>query len=116
MTFKSHHEALDNWTMKELCGADVAYRKLVSPSPSDLLPQDLFGVYAVAARFPQNLSQQVPWQQVRQGVYDCQWGSDIIPVIVAGELTREPHNAPLLYSARRRNCSALAAVRISGAR
>src|SRR5437764_10744822 len=27
MTFKSHHEALTPWTMKELTGADVAYRK-----------------------------------------------------------------------------------------
>jgi hypothetical protein len=38
MTFKSHHEALDGWAMKELVGADVAYRKLVSPSPSELAP------------------------------------------------------------------------------
>jgi hypothetical protein len=35
LTFKSHHEALDGWAMKELTGADVAYRKLVSPSPSE---------------------------------------------------------------------------------
>src|SRR5437868_2743730 len=36
ITFKSHHEALDAWAMKELIGHSVAYRKLVSPSPSDL--------------------------------------------------------------------------------
>ena len=60
MTFKSHHEALDDWAMKELVGADVAYRKLVSPSPSDLLPADRFGLYAVTARFPHNLSGQIP--------------------------------------------------------
>src|SRR5262245_57027044 len=50
VTFKSHHEALDGWALKELTGADVAYRKLVSPSPSDLLPDEQFGLYAVAAR------------------------------------------------------------------
>jgi hypothetical protein len=100
MTFKSHHVALDGWAMKELVGADVAYRKLVSPSPSDLLPGDNFSLYAVAARFPQNLSGQVPWQQRQSGVYDCQWGTDTIRVIVAGELAPEPHNAPLhLFSA-----------------
>ena len=33
VTFKSRHEALDGWALKELVGADVAYRKLVSPSP-----------------------------------------------------------------------------------
>jgi hypothetical protein len=33
-------------------------------------------------------------------VYDCQWGTDTIRVVVAGELPREPHNAPLhLFSA-----------------
>jgi hypothetical protein len=100
MSFKSHHEALDDWAMKELVGADVAYRKLVSRSPSDLLPADQFGLYAVAARFPQQLSGQVPWQRVQEGVYDCRWGTDTVRVIVAGELPREPHNAPLhLFSA-----------------
>ncbi len=100
MTFKSHHEALDGFAMKELVGADVAYRKYVSPSPAERLPDEQFGLYAVAARFPHNLAQQVPWQQVQAGVYDCRWGTDIVRVIVAGELPREPHNAPLhLFSA-----------------
>jgi hypothetical protein len=89
VTFKSRHEALDGWAMKELVGADVAYRKLVSPTPSALLPQDQFGLYAVAARFPHNLSGQVPWQQVKAGVYDCRWGTDTIRVVVAGELPQE---------------------------
>lgn len=100
LTFKSHHEALDGWALKELSGLDVAYRKLVSPSPSRLLPDDQFGLYAVCARFPHNLAGQVPWQRVRAGVYDCRWGTDTVRVLVAGELPREPHNAPLhLFSA-----------------
>jgi hypothetical protein len=100
ITFKSRHEALDGWAMKELMALDVAYRKLVSPSPSQLLPDDQFGLYAVTARFPHNLSQQVPWQQVQPGVYDCRWGIDTIRVLVVGELPREAHNAPLhLFSA-----------------
>src|SRR5581483_6407563 len=58
------------------------------------------GLYAVTARHPQNLSGQVPWQRVGAGVYDCGWGTDTIRVVVAGELAREPHNAPLhLFSA-----------------
>src|SRR5262245_9873439 len=56
ITFKSHRETLDDWAMKELTGHYVAYRKLVSPSPSRLLPQDHFRFYAVVARFPHNLS------------------------------------------------------------
>src|SRR5262245_37542044 len=52
ITFKSHRETLDAWAMKELVGHYVAYRKLVSPAPSDLLPEEEFGLYAVAARLP----------------------------------------------------------------
>jgi hypothetical protein len=95
VTFKSHREALDGWSMKELIGHSVAYRKFVSPSPSQLLAEDLFGLYAVTARFPQQLSGQVPWQRIQAGVYDCQWGTDTIRVVVAGELAREAQNAPL---------------------
>ena len=68
ITFKSHHEALNDWAMKELVGHYVAYRKLVSASPSELLPEEAFRLYAVCARFPQNLSGQVPWQEEQVGV------------------------------------------------
>jgi hypothetical protein len=95
LTFKSHREALDAWAMKELIGHSVAYRKLVSPAPNRLLPEAQFGLYAICARFPQQLSGQVPWQPVQAGVYDCRWGTDTIRVLVAGELPREAQNAPL---------------------
>ncbi len=100
ITFKSHCEALDGWAMKELVSHYVAYRKLVSPSPSDLLPEQQFRLYAVCGRFPHNLSGQVPWQKQQAGVYHCQWATDTVSIIVAGELPREAHNAPLhLFSA-----------------
>jgi hypothetical protein len=100
VSFKSHREALDTWAMKELIAHDVAYRKLVSPSPSELLPEERFRLFAVCSRFPHNLSGQVPWQRIQAGVYDCRWGTDTVRVIVAGELSREAHNAPLhLFSA-----------------
>jgi hypothetical protein len=100
ITFKSLREALDSWAMKELVGHYVAYRKVISPSPADLLPEGDFRQYAICSRFPHNLSGQVPWQKRQQGVYHCQWGTDEVRVIVAGELPREEHNAPLhLFSA-----------------
>jgi hypothetical protein len=100
LTFKSHHEALDAWALKELLGHYVAYRKLVSPSPSKLILEDQFGLYAICARFPTKLSRQVPWQERQTGVYDCQWGTDKVRVVVASELPRTVHNAPLhLFSA-----------------
>jgi hypothetical protein len=100
ITFKSLREALDGWALKELIGHYVAYRKLVSPSPNELLPEERFRLYAVCARFPHNLAGQVPWQERQSGVYDCRWGTDVVRVIVAGELPRQAHNAPLhLFSA-----------------
>ena len=100
ITFKSHHEALTAFAMKELAGHSVSYRKLVSRSTSDLLPEEQFRLFAVAARFPHNLAQQVPWQNRQEGVYHCQWATDTVTVIVTGELPREEHNAPLhLFSA-----------------
>jgi hypothetical protein len=100
ITFKSLREALDDWAIRELIGAYVAYRKFVSPSPSDLLPPERFRLYAVCARFPHNLAALVPWQDREAGVYDCWWGLDTVRVIVAGQLPREAHNAPLhLFSA-----------------
>src|SRR5436309_407791 len=85
VTFKSLREALDDWAVRELIAHYVAYRKLVSPSPSDLLPADRFRLYAVAARFPQNLSGQVPWRERQPWVYDCRWGTDVVRVLVAGQ-------------------------------
>jgi hypothetical protein len=68
ISFKSHQEALDGWAMRELVGHYVAYRKLVSPSPSRLLPEDRFRLYAVCAYFPHNLAGQVPWWERQPGV------------------------------------------------
>jgi hypothetical protein len=100
LTFKSHREALDGWAMRELVGHYVAYRKLVGPAPSELLPEEQFRLFAVCARFPHNLAGQVPWQERQPGVYDCRWGLDTVRVVVAGQLPRQPHNAPLhLFSA-----------------
>ena len=100
ITFKSHHESLDAWAMKELMGHYVAYRKLVSKSTSELLPEGQFRLYAVCARYPQNVLTQVQWQNTRAGVYDCRWGTDTIRIIVAGQLSHEAQNAPLhLFSA-----------------
>jgi hypothetical protein len=84
ITFKSHREALDSWAMKELVGHYVAYRKLVSRAPSDLLAEDQFRLYTVTARYPHKLSDQVPWQRVQAGVYDFQWGTDTIRSAACG--------------------------------
>ena len=95
LTFKSHHEALDGWALHELIGHYVSYRKLVSPARGALLPEGDFRLYAVCARFPHNLAQEVPWEEQQPGVYQCRWGTAAVRVIVTRELPEAEQNAPL---------------------
>jgi len=102
ITFKSHHEALDGWAMKELVGHSVAYRKLVSRKLPKLIPEERIRLFAISARFPNKLSKEVPWQTVRDGVYDCDWGTDRVRVVVTSQLaTTEPNAIMHLFSPSR---------------
>jgi hypothetical protein len=101
VTFKSHQEALDSWALWELVGHFVNYRKQASPSLQELLPLDVFRLYAVCARYPQNLAQQVALTPLRDGVYEVQGLGLRISVIVVNQLPLQEHNAMLhLFSAR----------------
>jgi hypothetical protein len=101
VTFKSHQEALDAWALWELVGHFVNYRKQASPSLQDLLPLSEFRLYAVSARHPQGLAQQVDLTAHGEGVYVVRGLGLQIRVIVANQLPQEEHNAMLhLFSAR----------------
>ena len=101
VTFKSHQETLDGWALCELIGHYVNYRKQTSPSMQDLLPEDDFQLFAVCARFPRDLFQQVKPTLVREGVYDVWWGTQRIRIVVVPQLPQEDQNAMLLlFSAR----------------
>jgi hypothetical protein len=65
-----------------------------------LLLTDFFTGSPFIVEVERELSGQVLWQKVQAGVYDCRWGIDTVRVVVAGDLPREAHNAPLhLFSA-----------------
>jgi hypothetical protein len=101
ITFKSHHEALDDWALKELTGHYVNYRKQVSLPREELLPEAEIHLYAVCSRFPHNLANLADWRPVQAGVYECRRGSNVIRVVVLGELPQTENNAPLhLLSAK----------------
>ncbi len=101
LTFKSHQEALDAWTLWELVGHFVNYRKQASPSLQDLLPEDDFRLFAVCVRYPQNLAQRVVLTPVRDGVYEVQGLGLRIRLIVVHQLPLAEQNAMLhLFSAR----------------
>jgi hypothetical protein len=102
ITFKSHHETLDDWSLKELTGHYVNYRKQLSGPDQPLLPESAFRLYAVCSRFPQSLAHEVPWETVQPGVYRCRRGTDDIRVVAESQLPLSERNAPLhLFSASR---------------
>ncbi len=101
LTFKSHQEALNVWALCELIGHYVNYRKQASPSRQNLLPETDFRLFAVCARYPQQLAQQVTLTPLRPGVYEVMVLTLRIRIIVVNQLPQEEHNAMLhLFSAR----------------
>src|SRR5437868_1818787 len=101
VSFKSYQEALDGWALNELVGHYVNYRKQVSPSMQDLLPETDFRLFAVSVRFPQALARQGTLTPVRPGVYEVRHFTGVVRVVVVHELPREEHNALLhVFSAR----------------
>ncbi len=102
VSFKSFQEALDGGVLNELVGHFVNYRKQVSPSMQDLLPETDFRLFAVTVRFPQTLTRQTTLTGIRPGVYEVRHFTGIIRVIVVHELPQQDHNAMLhLFSARK---------------
>uniref|UniRef100_UPI0040574F05 hypothetical protein n=2 Tax=Candidatus Electrothrix sp. TaxID=2170559 RepID=UPI0040574F05 len=94
LTFKSIREPLDEWTLKELTGHYVNYRKQISPSFHNLYPEDQFQLYGISSRYPKKLfSQQPELTKVQDGVYDICRGSDNIRLIVLNEIPHAKHNA-----------------------
>jgi hypothetical protein len=101
LTFKSHQQPLDAWALLELIAHFVNYRKQVSPSLSDLRPEEDFRLYAVCARFPQGLAGEIQLDERQSGVYDCRWGTKSMRIIVISRLSEDDHNAILhLFSAQ----------------
>jgi hypothetical protein len=100
ITFKSYQETLDDWAIHELIGHYVNYRKQRSPSFDNLLPSEQFQLFAVTARFPSKLSKQVEFRTLHHGVFEFTWGTQVIRLIVANQLSIELANVIIqLFSA-----------------
>jgi hypothetical protein len=93
LSYKSLGEALDDWTLDELIGHYVNYRKQVSPSLDHLLPPEQFRLYGISTRFPDKLSHQVGLAELQAGVYEVVWGTHPIRVLVLSRMPEEEHNA-----------------------
>ncbi len=95
VTYKSLREPLDGWSLKELVGHSVNYRKQVSPSLDRLLPENSFRLFAISTRFPRKLAGQVELRRIESGIYDVQWGTDVIRLLVLCEIPATDQNALL---------------------
>ena len=93
MTYKSHQQILDAWALDELTGHYVNYRKLRGANHGNLPPPEDFRLYAVAARYPEKLSESVAFRPMKEGVYDVLWGVRTIRIIVLSRIPEEPRNA-----------------------
>ena len=97
----SYREALDTWALYELISHFVSCRKRYSPSQDALLPDTDFRLFAVSARFPKGLADEVALTAISRGVYEVSVLTRGIRVIVINELRPEENNAMLLlFSAR----------------
>ncbi len=93
LSFKSFQEPFSAWACDELLGHYVNYRKQVSPSMDDLLPESEFRLYGVSTRYPQKLAKSTTLSPVKSGVYDLNWGSQRIRVIVPNHVEEIERNA-----------------------
>jgi len=100
LSYKSMRESFTDWTVEELIGHFVNYRKQVSPSLKKLLPKEDFRLYAVCTRYPAKLAGEIPLKPLKQGVYDLRWGLRDIRVVVSSQIEQEERNAVwLMFSA-----------------
>jgi len=90
LTYKSLREALDSWAIDELIGHYVNYRKQIS---DELSPIEDFKLYAVSTRFPHKLAKEVNLQEKQAGVYETQWGTHTIHVLVLNQFANTERNA-----------------------
>ncbi len=104
MTYKSHQQSLDSWTLDELIGHYVNYRKQASPSFDELLPAEDFQLYAASTRYPRKLLEDADYKPAGDGVMDIKWGGRWIRLIVLSRIPRKKENALWqLFSAKPEN-------------
>ncbi len=93
ITFKSFQDTLTPWSMDELLGHFVNYRKQCSPDKEKLAPLSAFRLIAVTARYPRALASEAKFAERCAGVYTMKWGSQDVRVVVLGQVAMVPRNA-----------------------
>src|SRR3990172_6134067 len=94
LTFKSHQESLGKWSIEELIGHYVNYRKReIGDVDKEMHPETLFRLYAVCAHYPRKLFEGLAVTAVSPGVFDILYGQTDVRVIVLSQVPQTPNNA-----------------------
>jgi len=93
LSYKSRHEPVTGWTLDELLAYYVNYRKQASAAAKKLLPVDDFRLYVVCTRMPKKLAAVIPFKPFKKGVYEIQWATHKIHVLVLSQIPKTKRNA-----------------------
>ena len=94
LTFKSHQESLSKWSIEELIGHYVNYRKReLGDVDKEMHPENLFRLYAVCAHYPRKLFDGLFVTAVSSAVFDIVYGQTDVRVIVLSQVPQTPNNA-----------------------
>lgn len=89
LTYKSGGESLTSWSIEELIGHYVNYRKAFA---MDARPEDC-GLYAVSTRRPRDLLSNADAQEHQPGIFGLRILNREITLILPREVEPEPRNA-----------------------
>ena len=91
LTYKSLHEPMNSWSIEELIGHYVNYRKLIG---LDVIGEDEIALYAVTTLYPRKLASTIKLKPIKPGgVYELQAVSRVVRVIVLKQIQDSKHNA-----------------------
>ena len=93
ITYKSLREPLNDWALDELIGYYTLFRKQVSPSLKELLPIEVFQLYAVCTRRPHGLEKKWNAKRLKKGVYEIGSFTRPIRIILLSQIAKKPQNA-----------------------
>ncbi len=96
-TFKSHQESLNIDTLQELVSYYTDYRKTFAPKKKKRLKAETLRLFAISTRRPETIidNPDIPQKWITNGVYDLQFASIVIRLIVIHELEEREENANL---------------------
>jgi hypothetical protein len=94
ITYKSIQESLNTWTIDELIGHYVNYRKQESASLNKLIPTQQFKLFAICTRYPNGLEQQgLKLEPQQKAILNLTYGSHQIKILVLNKMPRKQRNA-----------------------